>query len=67
MLPSASHNIENGSFHMPAHTVSLQTDLGGDEGQINNFLLIEDRNKWTQGVAHNYKMSETQMSCKWDG
>ena len=46
---------------------SLQTDLGGDEGQINNVLLIEDRNKWTQGVAHNYKMSETQMSCKWDG
>ena len=36
---------------------SLQTDLGGDEGQINNVLLIEDRNKWTQGVAHNYKMS----------
>ena len=46
---------------------SLQTDFKGGEGQIDNVLLIEDRNKWTQGIAHNYKMSETQMSCKWDG
>ena len=31
---------------------------------MDNFLLIGIRNKRTQGVAHNYIMSATQMSIK---
>ena len=34
---------------------------------MDDFLLIGVRNKRTQGVAHNYIMSATQMSFKWNG